>query len=114
MPETIELNAPGRPRIKAWRMRDLAVHSVLADDHKWTITHLPSGLHFGFYWPSRRMALYIMKAMYDMEQNWGIMKPFQIEAVSPALYKLFAENHGRRFHFIPRIMSSKDGFNGYR
>lgn len=110
IPETIELNAPLRPKVEALRLGALAVHQTLGDSKKWTITHLPSGLHFGFYWTLESKAISIMKILEPMAK-WESVTAVEIEALGPQIYPLLVRSGGRRFTFIPRAMSSKDRFN---
>ena len=110
--ETVELNAPGRPRVEAYRLRDLAVHHT-GDARHWTITHLPSGLNFGWYWRSRTTACWVMERMYDMTPSWGQLTPDDIERAGSAIYKLFVESGARPLSMVPREMAAKGSFNGY-
>lgn len=110
--ETIELNAPLRPKIEAHRLGALAVHRTLADDKRWTITHLPTGLHFGFYWKREDLALSAMTSLANLAP-WATVNRVQIEALGPKIYPLLISSGGRRFSFIPAAMSTKDKFNGY-
>jgi hypothetical protein len=109
--ETVELNAPGRPRVEAYRLRDLAVH--LTGERHWTITHLPSGLNFGWYWTQAATATRVMIKMYDMTPSWGQLTPDDIERAGPAIYRLFVESGGRPLNMVPREMAEKGSFNGY-
>lgn len=112
--ETIELNAPRRPKVQAYRLGALAVHRTLGDSSKWTITHLPTGLHFGFYWGLSRLAIAAMTEAHSLTPNWPTIKAWEIEALGPQIYPIMLKHKGRRFSFIPRAIATKDGFNGYK
>jgi len=112
-PEAIELSAPHHPRVSAWRLGALAAHQTLGDPRKWTVTHLPSGLHFGFFWTSRLRALAAMQKIAELTPDWPRLKPFEIEQHGTSVYRICKETHGQRFSFIPRVASPKGKFNGY-
>lgn len=112
-PELIELSAPGSPRVSAWRLGALAVHQTLGDPAKWTITHLPSGLHFGFFWTSRLRAIAAMQKIAELTPDWPSLRPFEIEQHGASVYRVCLETKGQRFTFIPRVASPKGKFNGY-
>jgi|SRR5215471_11993271 len=110
--EIVELNAPGRPRVEAWRYRDLAVHRA-GSGARWTITHLPSGLNFGWYWKSCSVACWVMERLYDMTPDWSRLSPEDIERAGPAIYSLFIKSNARPLSVVPRALASTGRFNGY-
>ena len=109
--ESIEIAGPFGPmRVKGYRYRELAVHHTLAERQYWAISHLPSGLSFGFRWLLVDRAISAMIELYALRASWKCT-PQDVEA-TPGIYELLTKHRGRRYKLSQRGNAQK-GMNGY-
>ena len=111
--EPIQISGPFGPMtIQGFRYRELAVHGTLSDREFWTISHLPTGLSFGFRWTEARLAIGAMLALAELRSNWRCHAQ-DIER-TVGVYEILIAHGGRRYGTTPRVATAPGDLNGYK
>jgi len=109
--ETIEILGPlGSMKVEAFRLRELAVHRTLSDKAWWTITHLPTGLSFGFRWRGNVAAISAMEALAGLRPSWKCTA-IDVEE-TPGIYEVLTKAGGQRYQISPKSVN-EPRLNGY-
>lgn len=109
--EPIEIAGPFGPmKTQGYRLRELAAHHTLSDKTYWTVSHLPSGLSFGFRFQFLYQALNAMRALLLLRASWRCT-PQDVEA-TPGVYETLVAHKGQRYQLSTRGNVQK-GMNGY-
>jgi len=110
--ELIEILGPfGAHQVQGFRLRELAVHPTLSDSKWWTITHLPTGLSFGFRWPSAFGAVSAMEDVAQRRASWRCSAE-DVE-LTPGIAETLIKAGGQRYNIAPRSTMAQKKLNGY-
>ena len=111
--EPIQISGPfGSMTVNGFRYRELAVHGTLSDQSYWTISHLPTGLSFGFRWARAEPAIDAMLVLCKLRPNW-LCAARDIER-TPGIFELLTQHGGQRYSTAPRVASAPGDLNGYK
>ena len=91
----------GLMEIQAFRYECFAVHPQPLksgpDETKWTVTHVPSGLSFPWYLPTRNDAVTVMRQLLRMRSDWVAFNPTtESKQFKLAVRDMFAARGGFR------------------
>ncbi len=110
--EPIQILGPFGPHTtQGYRLKELAVHPTLSDRAWWTITHLPTGLSFGFRWRGNVQAVEAMTKLFERRHSWKCSAE-DIE-LTPGLAEVLIKAGGQRYRTMPRATMKQPGLNGY-